>query len=346
MKYFPLFVALMGASFAAAAQGPVQISLEDLRKKYANEASRFVTIDGADIHYRDEGQGAVVVLLHASYFNLLAWDRLTEELVNDHRVIRLDFPNVGLSGPETKEPPGGKFNLIERNVEVLSGLVEELGLGKFALVATSSGGSVGFRYASRNPQRVTRLVLINSAGMPRTARTDPNRSRPETAPWDDMPVKPRDFWEFTVNLNFPSDADAPDWFVDLAYDVNRRAETTPVSKYFFETGDPQAILSRIQAPTLILWGKANTTVMHLEGDVFSALDDFRPDLPQEIRGTGALPLCRGPGPGHPGYCTVSCRRMGRPIEANATGQGDAVGGVPLPEPSAPTTATHRSEDIR
>lgn len=294
MKYLPLFVALMGVSLAAVAQGPSQISLEDLRKKYANDVSRFVTIDGADIHYRDEGQGPVVVLLHASYFNLLAWDQLTEELVDDHRVIRLDFPNVGLSGPETKEPPGGRFNLIERNVEIVSGLVDEFGLDQFALVATSSGGSVGFRYASRHPQRVTRLVLINSAGMPRTARTDPNRDRPETAPWDDMPVKPRDFWEFTVNLNFPSDADAPDWFVDLAYDVNRRAETTPVSKYFFETGDPQAILSGIQAPTLILWGKANTTVMHLEGDVFQHWMTSAPTFLKKYEGLGHYPYVEAP----------------------------------------------------
>ena len=105
--------------------------------------------------------------------------------------------------------------------------------------------------------------------MPRTARTDPNRARPELAQWDDMPVKPREYWEFTVNGNFPSDADAPSWFIDLAYDVNRRSETTPVSKYFFETGDTQAILAGIKAPTLILWGKANPVVMHLEGTYFN-----------------------------------------------------------------------------
>ena len=294
MKNFPLFLALMGMSLAAVAQGATQISLEDLRKKYANAGSRFATIDGADIHYRDEGQGPVVVLLHASYFNLLAWDQLTEELQTGHRVIRLDFPNVGLSGPETREPPGGKFNLIERNVEILGGLVEELDLDRFALVATSSGGSVGFRYASRNPERVTRLVLINSAGMPRTARTDPNRDRPEMAKWDDMPVKPREYWEFAVNQNFPSDADAPDWFIDLAYDVNRRTETTPVSKYFFETGDPKTILSNIQAPTLILWGKANPTVMHLEGDVIQHWMTSAPTFLKKYEGLGHYPYVEAP----------------------------------------------------
>ena len=294
MKYLPLFVSLMGMSFSAFAQGPSQISLDDLRKKYANNASRFVTIDGAEIHYRDEGQGPGVILLHASYFNLLAWDQLTAELINSHRVIRLDFPNVGLSGPETKNPPGGKFNLIERNVEILAGLVEELDLDQFALVATSSGGSVGFRYASRVPEHVTRLVLINSAGMPRTPRTDPNRARPETARWDDMPVKPRDFWEFSVNQNFPSDADAPDWFVDLAYDLNRRAETTPFSKYFFETGDPKTILSGIQAPTLILWGKANPTVMHLEADVIEHWMTSAPTFIRKYDGLGHYPYVEAP----------------------------------------------------
>ncbi len=294
MKYFPLFVAMMGMSFAALAQGPSPISLEDLRKKYADDGSRFVTIDGAEIHYRDEGQGPVVVLLHASYFNLLAWDQLTEALVDDYRIIRLDFPNVGLSGPETKEPPGGKFNLIERNVEVFSGLVEELGLDRFALVATSSGGSVGFRYASRFPEHVTRLVLINSAGMPRTARTDPNRARPELAQWDDMLVKPREYWKFTVNGNFPSDAHAPAWFIDLAYDVNRRSETTPVSKYFFETGDTQAILAGIKAPTLILWGKANPVVMHLEGDVFQHWITSAPTYLKKYEGLGHYPYVEAP----------------------------------------------------
>ena len=294
MRHLAFVIALLAMPFATAAQEHSQISLEDLRKKYADGGSRFVTIDGADIHYRDEGRGPVVVLLHASYFNLLAWDQLTEELVNDYRVIRFDFPNVGLSGPETKEPPGGKFNLIERNVEVFSGLVEELGLDQFDLVATSSGGSVGFRYASRFPERVTRLVLINSAGMPRTARTDPNRARPELAQWDDMPVKPREYWEFTVNGNFPSDADAPSWFIDLAYDVNRRSETTPVSKYFFETGDTQAILSGIKAPTLILWGKANPVVMHLEGDVFQHWMTSAPTFLKKYEGLGHYPYVEAP----------------------------------------------------
>ena len=97
MKHLALAIALIAVSFTAVAQDPSQISLDDLRKKYADDGTRFMTIDGADIHYRDEGQGPVVVLLHASWFNLVTWDQVAEELRTNYRVIRFDFPNVGLT---------------------------------------------------------------------------------------------------------------------------------------------------------------------------------------------------------------------------------------------------------
>ena len=116
MKHLPLVLALLVTNFSAIADDLTQISLSDLREKYADEGTRYIDVDGAEIHYRDEGQGPVVLLLHASFFNLKTWDQLVDTLKVDHRVIRLDFPNVGLSGPETKEPQGGKFDLIGRNV--------------------------------------------------------------------------------------------------------------------------------------------------------------------------------------------------------------------------------------
>lgn len=294
MKFPSLFIAPLLACFSAQAQEPPQISLTDLRAKYSDEDTRYITVDGAEIHYRDEGEGPVVVMLHASFFNLYAWDELANALKSDYRVIRFDFPNVGLSGPETKEPPGGKFNLIGRNVEVMSGLVDALGLVDFNLIATSSGGSVGFRYASQYPGRINRLVLINSAGMPRTAQTDPNRDRADVAKWNAMAVKPMEFWDYSVNRNFPSEADAPDWFLELAFDVNRRTNTTPRSKYYFETGDPQTIISKIKAPTLLLWGMANPTVVHLEADVIQHWLTSAPSVMKKYEGLGHYPYVEDP----------------------------------------------------
>lgn len=291
---FTLAATLVAAAWSAVAQGPSQISLDDMRKKYADAGTRYTTVDGVEVHYRDEGQGPVVLMLHPSWYNLFAWDLVADALKDNYRVIRLDFPNSGLSGPETKEPPGGKFDLIGRNVEIVSGLVDTLKLDQFTLIATSSGGSVGFRYAAEYPEHVSRFVLINSAGMPRTAQTDPNRGRSDTAQWDDMPIKPRDYWAYSANLNFPSDAEPPAWLIDLAYDVNRRTETTPFSKYFFETGDPQSIVAKITAPTLLMWGMANPTVIHLEADVFEHWMTSAPTMIKKYPGLGHYPYIEAP----------------------------------------------------
>lgn len=101
--------ALIATAFSAIAQKPTEISLNDLREKHDATNSRYTDVDGVEVHYRDEEQGPIVLLLHASFFNLNTWDQLADSLQENHRVIRLDFPNMGLSGPETKAPPGRKI---------------------------------------------------------------------------------------------------------------------------------------------------------------------------------------------------------------------------------------------
>ena len=294
MSRFLILALLCLCSSAIAQEEPAFISLEDLRAKYEDSRSQYVTLDGVEIHYRDEGSGPTVLLLHASWLNLQAWDDLAADLSRDHRVVRFDFPNGGLSGPETKDPPGGKFNLIERNLEILSLFVEALNLDEFNLISTSSGGSVGFRYAGNEPDRITRKVLINSAGMPRTRQTDPNRDRSDVAQWQRMAVRPPEFWAYSMDRNFPSLDEAPDDLVELAYDMNRCSDRTPVSSYFFETGDPQQLLAKIKAPTLILWGKANPTVMHLEADVMQHWMTGAPTLIAKYEGLGHYPYIEAP----------------------------------------------------
>lgn len=294
MKHLVLSIFVFAISFSATAEELSRISLADMREKYSDEGTRYINVDGVEVHYRDEGEGPIVLLLHPSWYNLKAWDQLAEALKPNYRVIRLDFPNSGLSGPETKEPPGGKFDLIGRNVEVVAGLVDSLRLDEFALIATSSGGSVGFRYAAQYPEHVNRFVLINSAGMPRTAATDPNRNRAETAQWEDMPIKPPEYWAYSANKNFPSDVEAPEWLIELGFDVNRRSNTTPFSKYFFETGDPKSILSKVKAPTLLLWGMMNPTVMHLEADVIQHWMTSAPTLLKKYEELGHYPYIEAP----------------------------------------------------
>ena len=178
-----------------------------------------------------------VVLLHASFLNLTSWDLLVEVLTPYFRVVRLDFPNQGLSGPETKEPPNGnnnKFNLTERNLQVTKLFVDALQIDKFCLIGTSSGGCVGFHFASQYPTCVQRLILINTAGLPRTPATDPKIA---TIPsWRGGRIcesSPESSIRTALNMNFFSQK-APAWLVDLFYNLGRCVDArTPWTSTIF-----------------------------------------------------------------------------------------------------------------
>ena len=75
-------------------------SLDELTKVYANEHSDFLVADGVHAHYRIEGQGQPVVLLHGAASSLHTWDAWAERFVTSgYQVIRFDLPGFGLSGP-------------------------------------------------------------------------------------------------------------------------------------------------------------------------------------------------------------------------------------------------------
>ena len=56
------------------------VSLEELKKEYTNEASKFIEIDGMQVHYRDEGQGFPIVLVHGTASSLHTWNDWTKDL--------------------------------------------------------------------------------------------------------------------------------------------------------------------------------------------------------------------------------------------------------------------------
>ncbi len=290
MKWL-LFTLLILAIVAALAfwildSGRLDLPLAELEKRYATPDSRFADIDGVRVHYMDQGDGPAVLLLHASFMNLRTWDSMARSLQDSFRVIRPDLLIAGLTGPE----PNDNYS-FDRNLELVDGLMNQLGIERFAVVATSSGGIVGFNYAARQPDRVSRLVLINSAGMPRTRATDPNRARRQggIGRWIANRYQTPEKVRSLLALNFVPPNQPPDWLVAMNYDMWRRAgrrREGALQMQAFRTGNPQAVLATITAPTLILWGLDNATVMHLEADVFQHWLVNAPTLLQKYPGVG------------------------------------------------------------
>ena len=278
-------VALLAISAPWLLPERLQLSLKTLESRYTTPVSRFADLDGLRLHYTDEGEGPAVVLLHASFMDLRSWDSLTNFLKTDFRVIRLDFLASGLTGPE----PNDRYS-FDRNLELVDQLTQQLGISEFALLGTSSGGIVAFNFAARHPERVTRLILVNSAGMPRNAKTDPNRERGNPLmSWLSRRYQTRGMVRDNLATNFIEPHEPPQWLVDRSYDMRLREglqrEGTLLLRNF-RTGDPQAVLARVRAPTLIIWGLENQTVFHLEADVFRCWLSGAPALVKKYAGVG------------------------------------------------------------
>ena len=141
---------------------PVQLdrSTRKLKRRYTNDASAFLDLGDVRMHYRDEGprNGPVIVALHGSYSSLHTWDGWVERLADKVRIVRPDMPGFGLTGPRE-----GRHTL-ERLVESVAALCDELDLDGVTMAGNSLGGGIAWRLAVERPDLVERLVLVDPGG--------------------------------------------------------------------------------------------------------------------------------------------------------------------------------------
>lgn len=120
---------------------------------------RWLEADGVRMRYRVSGDGQPVVLMHGwgCRADTLASVERTA-LAAGCRVYNVDFPGFG----ESSEPP---FTWgVEQYTALIEKLIEAEGLERPTLLGHSFGGRVGILYASRHPE-VRRLVLVDAAGI-------------------------------------------------------------------------------------------------------------------------------------------------------------------------------------
>src|SRR3954469_1295889 len=82
----PALALTLGIAYVAELRD--DIPLATLKARWADGASRFVSVDGMEVHVRDEGSGPAVVLLHGTSSSLHTWDGWAQRLREGHRVVR------------------------------------------------------------------------------------------------------------------------------------------------------------------------------------------------------------------------------------------------------------------
>ncbi len=248
-------VALVLGYIAYASWAWRDIPVAELEQRYGDVHLQVAELDGVPVRYRLEGpaQAPVLVLIHSHFFDMGIWDGWMLTLTQHYRVLRYDLSGHGLTGPD----PTGDYR-VQRDVDLLRGLLAKLQIDTHAVVGSSLGGNIAFTLAAQRPQNVNALVLINSGGLKRQSRGS-GRGIPA---WADQvfplvpPLALERFLEWMIVDDRVIDAALKTRFVDMwRRDGNRAAELARLRQ--FESGNPDPLLAQITAPTLILWGEDN-----------------------------------------------------------------------------------------
>ncbi len=229
------------------------IPVDKLKTKYANESSRFVSIAGLSVHYRDEGKGFPVVLLHGAASSLQTWDGWVKELSPHYRVIRLDLPGYGLTGPNAE-----KDYSMHWYVNFLYAFMKELNIKSCYLAGNSLGGHIAAEFAYGHKGLVRKLILIDSGGYPldesgilavRMARTPVLRPLVRYA-------TPRFFVAMNIRQVYGMKARLSNDVIDRYYELLLREgnRETFIAMENGKSEDSSAHIKALCLPTLILWG--------------------------------------------------------------------------------------------
>jgi pimeloyl-ACP methyl ester carboxylesterase len=135
-----------------------------------------IAANGTTLHVRVGGKGPAVVLLHGYGETGDMWAPLAAALMKDHTVIVPDLRGMGLSAH-----PDSGYDKATQGRDIAA-VLDNLKIGKFALVTHDIGNMVGFALATQQPDRVTRFALLDAPV-------------PGVGPWDEILKNPL-LWHF------------------------------------------------------------------------------------------------------------------------------------------------------
>lgn len=265
------------------------IPSEVIQKKYANSASQFIDINGLNTHYRQEGTGPHLLLLHGTASSLHTWDGWVSVLKNEFTITRLDLPAFGLTGAH----PDGDYSM-SFYTKFIDAFINQVGLDTVYLAGSSLGGGISWSYALEHPEKVKKLILIDASGYPSDNRpfVFTLAQNPLTAGLLKS-ITPRSFIEKNINEVYYDDSKITSELIDRYYELalapgNRQAFIDRArNKMNYEYNR----IKEIKTPTLILWGKYDEWIT--VEDAYRFEDDIENSI-LKIYESGHVPMEENP----------------------------------------------------
>jgi pimeloyl-ACP methyl ester carboxylesterase len=119
----------------------------------------WVKVNGLDIHYKCQGKGPPVILLHGGGNDWHEWKQNLAFIGQGFQVYALDLPGFGLS-----QSPGLPVSPSWSSV-LLKNLVESLGIVNPILIGHSMGAMISIVFAAQYPESVKKMILVDATGL-------------------------------------------------------------------------------------------------------------------------------------------------------------------------------------
>lgn len=202
--------------------------------------------DETVIHYLEAGQGPALVLVHGLGASAESWRDSMRLLAKGYRVIALDLPGYGKS-----DKPRGDYS-IPHYAAVIGEFIDALGVDRVALAGNSMGGWMAVLAALERPEKVSHLILVNSAGLQR-GKYPPVNLNPGT----------KEEQKALMLALFADPSFVTPKAVDAQWEYRKEIRGTVNAMLEALKAGAQPLddrLKDIKVPTLIIWGRKDALI--------------------------------------------------------------------------------------
>ncbi|MGJ3236283.1 alpha/beta fold hydrolase [Marivirga sp.] len=243
------------------------IPIEENQEKYFTEESQYIEINSNKLHIRQMGEGFPLLLIHGSFSSLHTWQSWQKNLAQDFRTISVDLPGHGLTGPN----PEAQYN-TDYYAHLLWKLMKKLNYDSIAIAGNSMGGQVAYKMALLEPEKVKKLILLNSSGA---------RIANDTAKFKDQnnfsvfslinhpvfsklmtSITPKFLFKMSLEQVYYDKSKITEDKIQMYYDLMLHEGNRTATLKRFSQRAPSEFekLAKIKIPSLIMWGEYDSWI--------------------------------------------------------------------------------------